>query len=399
VGQGVGERANGTSRSTVPLRLGRTGETLQHVRHLGRATVAELAETMGVARSTVGERIERLVQHGLLATVNEPVAGRGRPPTQYVFAPSGGRILVAQVGMTGVRLGVTDLSGTLEAHRLVDVAITRGVDVVLGAIEDGFRRLLNGLAGPRRAVDGVGVGLPGRVELRSVDVAHDAWSPTAIKSRLSAAFGAPTFVDHDVNLLALGEHSHTPDTPGALLCVKVGSVIGCGIVVDGRIIGGADGLAGEIGHTSVPGRDDLCGCGHRGCLSAVAGGAAIASRLRAAGFRADHPRDVVRMVDDGVAEAIGEVRQAGRHIGAVLAGAVNLLNPRTIALWGYLVGAEEVLVAGVRETLYREATPAATRRLRLVTSELGDITGLRGASLMVAEQILSPESIDRRVAR
>ena len=71
------------------------------------------------------------------------------------------------------------------------------------------------------------------------------------------------------------------------------------------------------------------------------------------------------------------MRQAGRHIGTVLAGTVNLLNPRTIALWGYLVGAEEVLVAGIRETLYGEATPASTRQLRLVTSELGDVTGLR----------------------
>ena len=107
---------------------------------------------------------------------------------------------------------------------------------------------------------------------------------------------------------------------------------------------------------------------------------------------------MVRLVEEGTVEAIAEVRQAGRHIGAVLAGAVNLLNPRTIALWGYLAGAEEVLVAGIRETLYREATPAATGRLRLVDSELGDVTGLRGAALMVAEQILSPDSIDRRLA-
>ncbi len=382
----------------MPVRIGRTGETLLRLRQLGQATLSELADTMGVARSTVGERIDRLIQAGLVTTVDVPVFGRGRPATTYVFDPSGGRILTAQVGMTGVRLGVSDLVGTVRSHRLVDVAISEGVDVILTMIEQGCVELMSELGDLRRTIDGVGVGLPGAVELQYVDAVHQSWERTSIAARLSSTFDAPTFVDQDVNLLALGEHSLAPTEPGALLCLKVGSVIGCGTVIDGRIVAGADGLAGEIGHTRVAGADDLCGCGNRGCLSAVAGGAAIVSRLRSAGFAADHPRDVVRLVEEGTVEAIAEVRQAGRHIGAVLAGAVNLLNPRTIALWGYLAGAEEVLVAGIRETLYREATPAATRRLRLVDSELGDVTGLRGAALMVAEQILSPDSIDRRLA-
>lgn len=104
------------------------------------------------------------------------------------------------------------------------------------------------------------------------------------------------------------------------------------------------------------------------------------------------------MANDGVVPAIAAVRQAGRDLGTVLAGAVNLLNPRIIAFWGYLVGAEEVLFAGIRETLYQEANPAATHRLDLVSTELADLTGLRGASVMVAEQILAPEAIDQRLA-
>ena len=388
-----------SARTPVPLRVGRTGETLLHLRRLGRATLNELADTMGVARSTVGEHVERLIQHGLVTTVDLPINGRGRPATTFAFDPSGGRILTAQVGMTGVRLGVSDLAGNLAAHRLVDVAITEGVEVVLASMERGFERLLDELGAPRAPIDGVGVGLPGAVELSHVDVAQQAWEEASIAWQLSSTFGAPTFVDQDVNLLALGQHSLDPAAGESLLCVKVGSVIGCGTVVGGRIISGADGLAGEIGHTRVPHHDDRSACGSRGCLSAVAGGAAIAARLRERGLPADHPRDVVRMVHEGVVEAIVEVRQAGRHIGTVLAGAVNLLNPRTIALWGYLVGAEEVLVAGIRETLYGEATPAATRQLRLVTSELGEVTGLRGAAVMVAERILSPDAIDRRFAR
>ena len=112
------------------LARGHAGETLLHLRRLGRATLNELADAMGVARSTVGERVDRLIQHGLVTTVDLPINGRGRPATTFEFDPSGGRILTAQVGMTGVRLGVSDLAGRPGRHRLVDVAITEGVEIV-----------------------------------------------------------------------------------------------------------------------------------------------------------------------------------------------------------------------------------------------------------------------------
>lgn len=384
-------------RLVSPLRAG-SGEALGHVRRMGSPTVSDLVEAMGLARSTVGERIERLARHGFVRRVEAPVTGRGRPATTYCFDPRAGLILSAQVGMTGVRLGVSDLEGTLVVHRLVEGSIDRGVAAVIGAVEQGFSRLLRSLGEQRPSVHGIGVGLPGAVELRSLDASGGVWDDYPIASRLTSRFDAPTFVDQDVNLLALGEHSTRPTAPGALMCVKVGSVIGCGVVVDGRIIAGADGVAGEIGHTRVPGRNELCGCGNRGCLNAAAGGTALAARLTAAGYRAGHPRDVVQLANDGVVPAIAAVRQAGRDLGTVLAGAVNLLNPRIIAFWGYLVGAEEVLFAGIRETLYQEANPAATHRLDLVSTELADLTGLRGASVMVAEQILAPEAIDQRLA-
>ncbi len=119
------------------------------------------------------------------------------------------------------------------------------------------------------------------------------------------------------------------------MCVKVGSAIGCGIAIDGHVVHGVDGLAGEIGHTQVLGRKDPCGCGNRGCLSAVASGAAVVEQVapgqikpsNSAGFDVHHVRDVAALANAGVPEATEAIRQAGRHIGQVLAGCVNLLNP------------------------------------------------------------------------
>lgn len=396
----LGPPAQASQAQPVASRVSRTGETLMHTRRLGRATVSELAVAMGVARSTVGERLDRLRDHGLIREVDSAVNGRGRPAATFEFNPAAGVILSAHVGMTGVRLGLSDLGATLVTHSMVDVDLARGPDVVMDAVERGLDELLVDAGETADRVHGVGAGLPGSVELSSMPVVGSApWTSYPIADRLGKRFDAPAYVDQDVNLLALGEQVEAWPEERVLICVKVGSVIGCGIVVDGRIVTGTNGQAGEIGHTRIPGHDALCGCGNRGCLNAVAGGAAIVRQLQDEGVAVEHVRDVVRLAQAGSAPARSAIRQAGRDLGTVLAGAVNLLNPGVIAMWGYLVGDEESLMAGIRETLYQEATPSATYQLQVVSSELGDTTGLRGSALMVTEQVMAPLAIDSRLDR
>ena len=178
------------------------------------------------------------------------------------------------------------------------------------------------------------------------------------------------------------------------LCVKVGTAIACGVVVDGAVVRGAQSTAGEIGHTRVYGRDVPCWCGNVGCLDAVAGGGALAASLTARGLPCSSARDVARFASSGVPEAVQLVRAAGRDIGEVLSGAINLLNPSAIAFWGYLAEAEEPLFAGLHETIYQRSLPAVTRSLTLARTRLGDDTGTLGAAMMVIEEVLSEEVID-----
>lgn len=390
----------GDAIRVVPSRMSRTGETLRLIRAMGQASVSDLAEAMGVARSTVVERLDRLRTQGLVTSVGERTPmGRGRPAALYEFRAAAGVLLTCHVGMTGTRVGLTDLAGSVMSHRLVELDIELGPEPVLDVVEETMHHLLQQTGAPDIEIYGIGVGLPGAVELSSTRVSRQPWTSYPIAARLSERFGAPSFVDQDVNLLALGEQTAAWPDSSVVLCVKVGTVIGCGIVIDGRIVGGTDGLAGEIGHSRIAGREDVCACGNRGCLNAVAGGRALARDLATQGFATVHARDVVALAREGVPAAQLAIRQAGRDIGTVLAGAVNLLNPHVIALWGYLLEAKRPLVAGIRETLYQQATPSATHDLQLVSAELGATTGLRGAAIMVAEQVLSPEEIDRRLEK
>ena len=202
----------------------------------------------------------------------------------------------------------------------------------------------------------------------------------------------------DLNIMALGEHwSHWRDSEH-LLFVKIGTGIGCGLVTDRRIHRGAQGAAGDIGHIRLAGHDDvLCRCGNIGCLEAVAGGRALAAHLTALGLPAETSRDVVRHVRAGEPLAIQAIREAGRHLGEVLAEGINFFNPGAIVIGGDLSEAHQQLLAGVREVIFQRSLPLATGDLRIVPSRLGDRAGAIGAAIMVIEHVLAPEAVDRAI--
>jgi predicted NBD/HSP70 family sugar kinase len=149
-----------------------------------------------------------------------------------------------------------------------------------------------------------------------------------------------------------------------------------------------------MGHVRTTTDDVLCRCGNNGCLEAIAGGAALATRMRERGFEAVGSRDVVKLVGEGNREAIRSVRAAGRLIGQVLASMVNLLNPALIMVGGDMARAEPHLLAGIREVVYQRSTTLSTTDLQITVSTLGDRAGITGAAAMVIEHILTPSAID-----
>ena len=369
-------------------------------------TIGEIAFSMDMARSTVMQRVDLLISQGLVVagtSTAETMGVRGRPAAVLQFDPGSGVVLVAQLGMTGARVAVTDMDGSILAERFAAFAIELGPETVTEKISTALTDVLGDTGHLGSAVEGIGVGLPSAVELatsRAPMVTEiTSWEGFPMAERLSGCFDVPVFVENDVNLLALGEQRICWPDSSVLLCVKAGSVIGCGTLVQGAIVAGAQGVAGGIGHLAVPGDTTPCACGNVGCLDAVASGRALTAALKAAGLPVSSARDVATLARNGVPEAAQAVRKAGTAIGAVLAYAVNLLNPDVIAVWGYLAEAEDHLLAGIRESVYRRALPAATRSLRLVKARLEDGAGLTGAAMMVTSNVLSPSAVDLRLTK
>jgi predicted NBD/HSP70 family sugar kinase len=380
-------------------RVNTPGELLSLIRAGTAVTRADLARHTGLARSTVAQRVDALLASGLVLEAGDTPSTGGRPATMLAFNHQAGVVLVADLGATHARVAVTDLAGTTLAERAGDLDIALGPAEVLKWVSARFHELLDQTAHAAADVRGIGIGVPGPVEFDTGRPVNPpimpGWDGFDIPGWFADRYGAPVLVDNDVNIMARGEHwVHWRRTPH-LLFVKVGTGIGCGIVADGHIHRGARGAAGDIGHIRATGEDVICACGNIGCLEAVAGGHALATRLAASGVEAQNSRDVVRLVHEGNVKATQMVRAAGRTLGEVLAGTVNFFNPAVIVIGGDIAEAHAQLLAGVREGIFSRSLPLATRDLRVVPCRLGDRAGITGAAITAIEQVLAPAAVDR----
>ena len=385
-----------------PSRTAGPGELLQILRDGTPRSRADLVALTGHARSTIGPRVDRLLETGLVRTQAASSTG-GRPPSVYVFDPDSRLVLAVDLGAVHLTVAVLNLAGQVLAEERAACDITDGPDPVLAHVVELGNQLLTQVGRPVADLAGVGIGVPGPVEQATGRPINPPimpyWDGVDIKGILAAQFRVPVLVDNDVDLMALGEHGAAYPEVSHLLFVKVATGIGAGIVANRALVRGTDGAAGDLGHVAVPGgRAELCHCGNTGCLEAVASGGALVRALRTAGEDVTTSADVVDLVRRGDRQATALLRDAGRDLGAVLAGCVNLLNPSTIVIGGVLVQAGEHLLAGVREVVYRRSLPLATKQLRIVTASTAGRAGLLGAGRVVADHVLAPAAVDALTA-
>ncbi|WP_017624563.1 ROK family transcriptional regulator [Nocardiopsis chromatogenes] len=376
------------------LRLIRTGEA---------ATRAEIARVTRLSRPSVASRVAELMDLGLVTEGHHGPSSGGRPPGRLEFDADGGVVLSAALGISRSQAAVCDLAGRVLARTEGSPEVAQGPDTALPWLLGTWERLLAECGRAGHEARGVGIGLPGTVRF-ALGRAEEppvlpGWGGVDIAPLVAERFPVPVLLDNDVNVMALG--SHTADYPDAddLVFVKVSTGVGAGIISGGALVRGTLGAAGEVGHIPVPdGGGTACRCGNTDCLEAVAGGPALLARFAEGGREAAGVQGLAALASDGDADAVALVREAGRRVGEVLAGAVNLLNPEVIVLGGHLGTAFDPLAAGVREAVFRRATALATRQLRIVPNRSGGEAGLRGAAAMVLDHILAPEAVNTAIA-
>jgi predicted NBD/HSP70 family sugar kinase len=385
--------------------LGSTGagDLFQLLRDGRPRTRAELATMTGLARSTIGIRLDALSEMGLIGPVADAVSTGGRPPSRIALLPSARVVLAADLGASHAQVALTDLMGSeLVSHR-EKLEIGLGPDAVLAWMVGHADVLLAEIGKSRNDLIAAGIGLPGPVEFSTGRPVNPpimpGWDAFDVPKWVQQHIDVPVLVDNDVNIMALGERAHSWPNVDHLFFLKVATGIGSGIISGGQLQRGAQGIAGDIGHIPVSsGAGIACRCGNTGCLEAVASGPAIAARLRREGRSARSGSDVIELVRRGDIDAVRAVRQAGRDIGEVLTTCVSLINPSVIAIGGSMAAAGEHLIAGVREVVYSRSMPLATEHLTIVQARAADDAAILGASMLAIQHALSPAGLDTLAA-
>ncbi|MBA2955870.1 ROK family protein [Nocardioides sp. MAH-18] len=372
----------------------------------GPLSKAQLADRLQVSRTTVAAEVARLVELGLAQDAG-PAASRGGRRSTLVDLSEDVHFVGISIGATGMSVGVTDGRLAVLATRHQSCDIRQGPEVVLAAAIELVREVIDEVG--VTSLMGAGVGVPGPVDFgRGVSVSPPimpGWDGYPVRDAVSRELGCPVVLDNDVNVLAVGEQ-HAGVARGAqdFLFVKIGTGIGCGIVIDGELYRGVNGCAGDIGHIRVEDFGPTCACGNTGCLEAFSGGAALARDATAAARSGRSPAlaaileekgeltaaDVGHAVAQGDAQAVQLIRDSGRHIGQVLAGLVSFFNPGLIVIGGRVTGLGHALLAEVRGVTYRRSLPLATGNLPIVLSELGDEGGVIGAARLISASVYAP---------
>ncbi|WP_371833950.1 ROK family transcriptional regulator [Rhodococcoides yunnanense] len=375
------------------------GEIFALVRDGEADTRAELGRITGLSRSAVASRVAALAGLGLIIETEDTQSTGGRPPARVSFDVDAGVVLAAAIGRSRSQLGVFTLGGEFLAGDTVDQEIGIGPDELMPQITKRLQALLDESHRTEHRILGVGLSIPGTADTArgcSLDspIMH-GWDGVPLAPFFADTTSAPVFLDNDANAMVLAERRDNRDRFQNALLVKASTGLGAGIVAGGALQRGSLGAAGEFGHTKTAAAAGVaCRCGDSGCLEAIAGGWALVRALNEQGREVGHIRGVVDLAVSGDPEARRLIRDSGRHIGETLAGAVNLLNPEVLIVGGDMANAYDIFVAGLRETVYGNATALATKALTIQATTHGDLSGVIGSAALVLDQVLSARAVD-----
>ena len=305
------------------------------------------------------------------------------------------------IGGTNVKLGLVDERGKVLLH---DTFLTRdhsSKKELLDKLVEHIQLLRREAARCKLKVAGIGIGAPGPIDVERGFVYSltniPGWENTPLKQLLKKILKMPVFVDNDANAMAWGEYRFGAGRGSKhMIGLTLGTGLGGGIVMNGKLFHGPHYSAAEIGHMIIDVNGPLCGCGRRGCIETFVGNGYfvkdVQEHLDAGGRsilrdwvkdgRKLTPKLVQEAAQSGDKLALGQWAKTGATLGTFLAGLVNVLNPERIVIGGGVALAGPLIFGPVRLAIRKKAFPIASRFVKVLPAVLGPDAGLIGAAAL-----------------
>ncbi len=309
----------------------------------------------------------------------------------------------------GVVLGI-DIGGTR-----VKTAVVRADDTVIAHDtmflspeehqEDSMVALLARKVGELRRqfpIEAVGIGTAGVIEADTGLIRQSpnfpAWQDFAMARLVGEACGLPVTVDNDANMVAMGEYAFGAGKGArSMLLLTLGSGVGGGLILDGKLFRGEDGMAGEVGHITVEPEGFACNCGNHGCLEQYASSTGLRNKVRRDRFFGPNtdaalqdpklPEKLYKMAQNSNKQALQYFDEFGYHLAIALGGLLNVLNLHLIVFAGGVSKSMDLWEGRLRQELRHRTFAAVLKQVRIEQAVLGDTAGALGAASMARKAV------------
>jgi glucokinase-like ROK family protein len=390
---------------------------MHHLREEGPVSRAALAELSGLNKTTVSSLVRELIDQRFVEESGLNSTGAGRPAMLLRLNPTAGCIVAAEVGVDFLSVIRTNFAAEITWRYREAIRREMGQQAILGRLLELLSEATLSASRADGPLLGIAVGVPGLVDQATGSVLFApnlGWTDVPLRSHLHERFGAPTYVDNEANLAALGEYYFGAARGyNNVLFLSLGVGLGGGIVQEGTVYRGSSGFCGEFGHMTMDPDGLPCNCGNRGCWETQVSSAAVFRNVRQAVLagqpsRLLSPGGDLRLGDGGNpdlltlqmvleaaragdAAAVRGLYEVGRRLGLGIASLVNALNPDLVVLGGRLSAAGEFLLPAAVSELHGRALRWNAQATEVVMAAHGADACVMGGVAEVTQAVLAPD--------
>lgn len=302
-------------------------------------------------------------------------------------------IIGIDLGGTNLKIALLDLRAKIIRKDLLNTRNFTSKDKLIRAIVNSVEKIIKEKKIQKSQVLGLGLGLPGLVDIE-LGLVHflpniPGFKNVNLRQILEKEIGLPVFIDNDANLMCLAEFK-LGSAKGAknAVCLTLGTGVGGGIIINRQLYRGTAFAAGEIGHMPVNEIGPRCNCAGLACLEAYIGNTRILSAAKKVFKRPVPLEELSRLASTGNQPATRLWEDVGLHLGVVLTGVINLLNPDCVVIGGGVAKAGKILFDKINLVVRKRAMPVQAKAVKIVPAMLGSDAGMIGAGLLVREGLL-----------
>ena len=356
---------------------------------------AQIAKETKLTPPTVSSIVRELIEQDLVKESELGESKGGRKPTMLLVNKDGFYVIGVDAGPKTIECILSNLSGQIKDRVVVSIESPLTNESFLDLLKSGIRKILQNVK-ERSKVLGIGMAMHGVVDVArgtSLFAPILQLSNIPIKDELEREFDLVVQVENDARAMTLGESwfGEHGDV-SSMMAVNLGSGVGAGVAINGKLYHGSTDLAGEVGHMTIDMNGERCECGNRGCLESFASAPSIVNRAnkRMPGKNITSSREVYELALENDKECVELLQRTGAIIGIGLTNLIHVLNPELIIIGGGVSKSERFILRPIRETISMRGLTKEAKETRVVISELGDDATILGAVALLLVELFDP---------